>query len=113
MDSREILASSVTFILNHSRAAGSIGFDLTALGKMRGSGTLINVGNSLSSPGNGTNVGDIRRNREFYTKYMIHGAAIQLSSPMILQVTSQMIHLSLIIDRVSFNTVKNRSVFKG
>ena len=67
MDSREISASSVTFILNHLRAAGSIGFnptDLTALGKMWGSGTLINVGN-------GANVGDIPRNRMFYTKCMV------------------------------------------
>ena len=85
----KIFASNFTFLLNHFRATGSINFnitDLIALGKLWGSGTLIDVGNSLNGPGNGANVGDIRGNRIFYANdYMVsdqdHGAVIQVILP--------------------------------
>ena len=75
MSSKEILASSVTCILNHPRATGSINFNLTeliALGNVWNSDTLVNVGNSLNGSGNDANVGDIRGNKMFYTNdYMV------------------------------------------
>ena len=75
MDSRKILGSNFTFILNHPRATASIRFnitELTDLGNLWGSDTLINVGDSLSKPGNDANDGDIRGNKMFYTNdYMV------------------------------------------
>ena len=93
MNSTEIFASGVTFILNHFRATGSINLNLTdliALGNVWGSGTLINVGNSLSSPGNGANVGDIRGNRIFYTNdYMVSDQGPRRSNPSFLTYNSR------------------------
>ena len=75
MDSRKTLGSNSAFILNHPRATASIDFnitELTDLGNLWGSDTLINAGNSLSEPGNDANVGDIRGNKMFYTNdYMV------------------------------------------
>lgn len=66
---------SFTSILTHRRATASINFNITELinlGELWSSDTLTNVGNSLNSPGNDANVGDIRGNRMFYTNdYMV------------------------------------------
>lgn len=62
--------SSFIFILNHPRATGSIGFNITELldlGHLWDSDTLISVGDSLNKPGDDANVGDIRGNKMFYT----------------------------------------------
>lgn len=68
-------APNFTFIPNHLRATGSTNLNITelvGLGQLWSSETLINVGSSLNSAGNNTNIGDIGGNRMFYMNdYMV------------------------------------------